>query len=154
MESVIVTRTDIEEICIKLLHSWRIYNLHQTSCVRTWDGSTWQMVSDEWDQASCPALVSTLRLGRICGRPQRGWQWLALSQGENPPPQFASSFLVSLVKEWILAALGVAIITYYCHLLQGLTQGGSGSFQRGEHWLTAVLTSSRIFCYILWDAYQ
>lgn len=57
--------------------------------------------------------------------------------------------LVSLVKEWILAALGIAIITHYCRLLQGLTQGSSDSFQHGKHGLTAVLTSSRIFCCVL-----
>lgn len=163
MQPIIMTRPGTEEIHIKclptLLHSWRIYTLHQTLCVKTWDRSAWQMELDEWGEASCSALVSPLRSGSICGKSQRRWQQLTRSRRENPPPfpplpsppcPFALS-LLGFHCEGVNFSCPQKDFCYNLLLLpnSGADTGWVSSFPRQE---TAVLTNSCIFCHILWES--
>lgn len=152
-------KEEIHTICLlTLLHSRRIHSLHQTWCAQTWDLSAWLMELDEWGQALCSALVSSLRSGRICGKSQRSWQQLTLSQRENPPPSppLPSPPCPSAVSLLGFHCEGVNFSCpqkdfYYNLLLLPNSGGDTGwvsSFPRKE---TAVLTNSCIFCHILWE---
>lgn len=156
MQLIIETRPGTAEIhtecLLTLLHSCSIHSLHQTLPVKTWDSSTWQMESDEWGQALCSALMSSLRSGRICGSP-RGtgssslWAWgkilliLLIFLLHLPCPH-----LLFLVKGWILVALGrISTAAYYCCLIQGLTQGGPHPFQERKQLFLQTVVYFAIF---------
>lgn len=116
----------------------RMHSLHQNLCVRVWGHTTWQMGLDGWGRASCSALVSPLRSGRIYGKSQGNWQQLTLRQRGKIflilllllLILLLCHHLVSLENEWILAGLRRLWATIpYCCLVQELTQAGPHPFQ-------------------------